>query len=729
MSHNQSKYKAFQSNLSDYELLKSYRLPLIAESICLTKQEVLNAASKLGYPLVLKGFGSTLAHKTEKKLVQLNLQNKDAVRGAFAQIAKKGGTLLEGFSVQPFIHASREFVMGMFRDPQFGPVLMFGLGGIFTETLSDITFRLAPITPDEALSMINSINASSLLRAFRGMPAVKIEMLIDALVKLADLSMDHPDISEIDLNPALVTTNGAVVIVDYLIVRNNNTLQSAPTPNREPIDPYVLGTMFHPQSIAFVGASSQMFKWGHMLFALTVSGGFRGDIFLVNRKGGKIAGRTVYRTIEDIPADVDLAVVTIPAAGVIDSIASMAAKGIKYMLLITSGFSETGPNGIQLENDLIQKALQADILVLGPNTMGICNPHIQLYCTGSHVRPRAGSTAMVSQSGNMGTQLLAFAEQQGIGIRAFAGSGNEAMITIEDYLEAFEKDKRTRIIMLYIESIKNGRRFFEASRRISKQKPIILLKGGQSDAGSKAAASHTGALTSNRQVFNAVCRQAGIVQVNQPVDLLDLAAAFSSLPLPNGNRVAVMTLGGGWGVVTADLCEHYGLSLPTLSQTIIHKFDSSLPSFWSRSNPVDIVGEQDPTIPIKVIEALVKWNGCDAVINLGILGRRLLLQRLSESVREADTTITPEFLDSVRQALIAFDQQYIHHIVKLMERYQKPILGVSLLTDEQDKTVYRIGESSYKGIFYPTPERAVRALAKMVEYQQFIHSNRGQTQQ
>jgi len=457
-----------------------------------------------------------------------------------------------------------------------------------------------------------------------------------------------------------------------------------------------------------------------MLLSNTIGGGYKGKVYLVNPKGGTIAGKKVYRSIAEIPGSVDLAVVTIPAKFVPALIGQMKQKKIRNMLLITSGFGETGPEGKQLEKDLVQAARKAGILILGPNTMGICNPHNQLYCTGSRVQPLAGSTAVVAQSGNMGTQLLAFAESQGIGIRAFSGSGNEAMITIEDYMESFEVDGLTRTVMLYLESVKDGRRFYESACRVGKKKPIVLLKGGQTGAGNRAAASHTGAMSSDAKVFNAVCRQAGIIKVEQSMDLLDLSAAFASVPLPRGNRAAIMTLGGGWGVITADLCSHYNLEVPPLPEAILSVLDGILPSYWSRSNPVDIVGENDPTIPMTTLEELLKWEGCDAVINLGIMGRRIFVQRMVASVRKADATYPQEVLDMAIQMLVDFEKKYIEHVVNLMHKYEKPVFGVSLLTDQEDQTVYRVGDDEYKGLFYETPERAVKVFARMFEYQRHL---------
>ncbi len=698
-------------------ILKAYGVPVTEEIIATNSGEAVNAAIGIGFPVVLKGLGAGILHKTEMGLVHLNLNDPDAVKKAVSAIQKDAGDKLEGLLVQPQVKGKREFVAGMFRDPQFGPVIMFGLGGIFAEAFSDAAFRIAPLMETDAAEMIDEIKAKKLLGKFRGEEAVNRRQIIGALTGLSRLSLEQPCISEIDINPLIAMSDGNICAVDALIIAGAETEKRKYLPA---IHPDHIGSLFYPKSIAFVGASSQFGKWGHTLFTLTISGGYEGRIYLVNPKGGSIANRPVYKSVSEIDDRIDLAVVTIPASGVIGLLPEFKAKGIKNVVLITSGFGETGVKGKELEKDLVKAAQAADIMILGPNTMGICNPHINFYCTGVHVRPRPGSTAVVAQSGNMGTQLLAFAEQQDIGIRAFCGSGNEAMITIEDYIDAFEVDNLTRTVMLYVESVKNGRRFFESASRVGKKKPIVLLKGGRSKAGSRAAASHTGAMTSDSGIFDAVCRQAGIVMVEQPMDLLDLSAAFSSLPLPEGNRAAIMTLGGGWGVVTSDLCSEYGLEVPELAPELIERIDRILPPYWSRSNPVDIVGENDPSIPMTVIEELLKWDGCDAVINLGILGRRILLKRLADSVLDADPTYTADFFERVNKALTDFDGQYIRHIAVLMEKYNKPVYGVSLLTDEKDKTVYTISGCLFKGVFYPTPERAVKAFAKMYEYKRFL---------
>ncbi|MDM8538948.1 acetate--CoA ligase family protein, partial [Desulfobacterales bacterium HSG17] len=610
-----------------------------------------------------------------------------------------------------------EFVAGMFRDAQFGPVIMFGLGGIFTEVLSDVSFRLGPLKESDAKEMLDEIKTKALLKEFRGENAVKSEHLIQTLMGLSKIAEQHENISEIDINPLIAMPSGEVCAVDALIISGkNNELKNFPVP----VDPVLIGNLFYPKSIAFVGASSQFGKWGHNLMAITVARGYDRPVWLVNPKGGTIAGRQVYKTVNEIPEPVDLGVVTIPAANVMDLIGQFQEKGIKNMLLITSGFAETGDQGKILEKELIEKARQAGILVLGPNTMGICNPHISLYCTGSHVWPEPGDTSVVAQSGNMGTQLLAFAEKQGIGIRCFSGSGNEGMISIEDYMEGFEIDEKTLNIMLYLESIKNGRRFYETAKRIGKKKPILLLKGGRTKAGAKAAASHTGAMSSDSKIFDAMCRQAGIINVDYPTDMLDLSAAFSSLPMPKGNRIAIMTLGGGWGVVTADLCAEFNLEVPELSPGIITHIDTMLPPYWSRSNPVDVVGEFDNDMAMGILEELMKWDGCDAVITLGLIGRKNLLTRVVESVQKADPSYPRDVLDVISTQVEDFEAQYMKFMAELMEKYQKPVFGVCISFDKEEQTVQKIEGHKYKGVVYTTPERAVKTIARMYEYSKFV---------
>jgi acyl-CoA synthetase (NDP forming) len=704
-------------------IFSSFGIPVVPEKRVKGIDQAVAAATEIGFPVALKGIGSRILHKTESGMVCLGLANGDQVRKAAQKMEASGKEVLEAFLVQPMVTGKREFVAGMFKDPQFGPVVMFGLGGVLTEALNDIVFKIAPLADVDMEDMMDQLSSKKLLKAFRGEAAVDKDAIKKILTGLSDLALENPNIQEIDINPLIIREDGSPIAVDGLVVlgetKGNEAQKSQVNTNqanKTQVDLSVLDACFYPKSIAFIGASAGPGKWGHMLPTNTLSRDYKGRVYLVNPKGGEIIGRKVYKRIEDIDGKIDLAVVTIPAEKVIDLIPALVQKNVRGMLLITSGFREVGEEGAALEKILVEKARNAGILILGPNTMGICNPHADFFCCASHAYPLPGSTALVCQSGNMGTQLLAFAEQQDIGIRAFSGSGNEAMVTIEDYMEVFEVDELTRTVVLYIESVKDGARFFRSAARVSRKKPVVVLKGGRTRMGEKAAASHTGAMASDVKVFEAACRQAGVIQVEQPMELLDLSAVFSSLPLPRGNRVAIMTLGGGWGVITTDLCAEYGLTVPELSEDIIDRLNVILPSFWSHGNPVDIVGEGDPNIPKTCVEELLKWDGCDAVIHLGIHGKRVAANRMAESIVKADPNIDENWSKAFKKMILEFEEDYVKYIVQMTQKYGKPVLGVSLLTDEISRTLYRYEDNPYKGVFFPSPERAVKALAGMWQY-------------
>ncbi|WP_163337786.1 acetate--CoA ligase family protein [Desulfopila sp. IMCC35008] len=705
------------SEVGAKQVFRALDMPVVEERVVNSVEDVSRAAGQIGYPVVLKGGGSKILHKTESGLVQIGLTNETEVRDAALKMLEKSGDTVEQFLIQPMVRGKREFVAGVFRDPLFGPVVLFGLGGIYTEVLNDTVIRIAPLSESDIDAMLDEIHAVELLGEFRGEKSVDRSSLQNILQALSDLCIKFPEVKEVDINPLLIDANGTPVAVDGLIIVEQ---EKKVKEERGAIDARAFRACFYPKSVAFVGASGTIAKWGHSLVANVLRRDFQGEVYLVNPRGGELMGRAVYTSVADIENSVDLAVVTIPARFVMDLLPQLREKGVKAMLLITSGFRETGEEGARLEEQLVLEAEKNGIVIFGPNTMGICNPSIDFFCCGVHVYPKPGPTVLVCQSGNMGTQLLAFAEQQEIGIRAFSGSGNEAMVTIEDYLEMFEDDEDTRTVVLYVESIKDGQRFFHCAKRVSNKKPVVILKGGRTGKGGEAASSHTGAIASDSRVFDAVCEQAGIVQVQQPMELLDLSAVFSSLPLPKGNRVAIMTLGGGWGVITTDLCLELGLAVPDIPEEIVHRLDSILPSYWSRNNPVDIVGENDPNIPSTAIAELAKWDGCDAVIHLGIHGKKLLANRMFDSVAISDPRYSESEIAKIKKMVGGMEDAYVQHVVQLTEKYNKPILGVSLLTEGDLRTLYTVDHCSHKGVFFPSPERAVRALAGMWQYRQWL---------
>lgn len=480
-----------------------------------------------------------------------------------------------------------------------------------------------------------------------------------------------------------------------------------------------LDAIFNPKSLAVIGATTTFGKWGQFILSNIVAGGYQGKVFPVNPKKEEIFGLPVFRRIGNIPDPVELAFITTPAKTVPEILEECGDKGVKGVVLISAGFSETDEAGKELERHVVEICQRRGLTLVGPNTMGIISPYAGLFATGVHARPREGSVAFVSQSGNLGNQLIHFADQQGIGISLFVGSGNEGMLTCTDYLEYLEQDPHTKIIILYLESVGDGRHFLRVAKRVNRKKPVVILKGGRTEAGRTAAISHTGSMSGEDSFFRAACNQAGLLNVSVPSELLDLSAGFSSLPLPKGNRVGIVTLGGGWGVVTADECNERGLVVPDLPDRIVDNIERHLPPFWSKGNPVDLVGTRDPDAPIVAVEELIKWDGIDAVISLGIVDRQEFVSLLLESTRKVDASTTPEFLEQINSLSQDYEKKYVARMVELMETYEKPIIGVSMARTTKGK-VRPVDGRRYSGLYYETPEDAVNVISRMVAYRRFL---------
>ena len=379
------------------DIFKQLGLPVVQEIRIENMADLHGAAQTIGFPVVLKGIARQILHKTEAGMVDVGITNEADLKKSAQKMKSLAGDGFEAFLLQPMIQGKRQFTAGMFKDPQFGPVIMFGVGGVLTEALKDTVFRLAPLSKADIDDMLDSLRSKALLESFRGEAAVNRSKLESVLRRLSDLAISCPGIREIDINPLIITPNGSPVAVDGLIILEKT--EHNDTASYSTIDSKSLYTTFYPKTVAFVGASAVPGKWGHLLLTNAYAGNFNGDIFLVNPKGGKIMGRDVHKTIDDIEGNVDLAFVTVPASRVLDLIPALEKRHVKGMVLITSGFREVGEQGRQLEDEIMAAAQKAGILVIGPNTMGVCNPHASLYASGANALPFPGTTAMISPIG------------------------------------------------------------------------------------------------------------------------------------------------------------------------------------------------------------------------------------------------------------------------------------------------------------------------------------------
>ncbi|NLH50695.1 MAG: hypothetical protein GX444_19135 [Myxococcales bacterium] len=491
------------------------------------------------------------------------------------------------------------------------------------------------------------------------------------------------------------------------------------------IDPELvrkLDELCYPKSVAIIGASEQFIKWGSMLTANLIHGGFAGAVYPIHPKAKTILGRTAYPTLQACPGPVDLAFITVPKEKVLPSIDECAAVGVKNLVIVTSGFSETGAAGAELEREVVAKARAAGMRLLGPNTMGMISTRQKLCMTGSVATPLAGGISMISQSGNLGAQVMMWAEEQDVGVNKFFGSGNEADLTCTDLLAYLGQDDSTTAILAYLEGVDNGQRFLRVAHDVALRKPIVLLKSGRTDEGARAAASHTGALSGSNEIWRGAMRQAGVILVKHPMDLIDGAAGLENLPMPEGNRVCVITLGGGWGVVATDLCNEYSLTLPSLPADIIAKLDGILPSFWSRSNPVDLVGQVDPVLYSTALELAMQSPAFDAVITLGLIGSSSFAYEIAEAAHSiAPETVSDETLTQFAGIRDSFEMMFRKDIARMVKQYGKPVVNVSL--DKRHNRVILPVDGGEKIVAFNTPEKAVRVLAGMTLYQWWRKQN------
>jgi acetyl coenzyme A synthetase (ADP forming)-like protein len=377
---------------------------------------------------------------------------------------------------------------------------------------------------------------------------------------------------------------------------------------------------FEPRVVAVVGANRQRGKIGSEILNNLLAAGFTGTIVPVHPTAATIAGLTAYRRVSDIPGGVDLAIIVVPANEVLAAVDDCISKNLRGICVISAGFSECDRDGRAREAMLVERVRHAGCRLIGPNCMGLLNtdPAVRLNATFSPVYPPRGTVAMSTQSGALGLAILDYAKRLDIGISSFVSVGNKADVSGNDLIQYWAEDSNTSVILLYLESFGNPKKFSEIARRVGRTKPIVAVKAGRSTAGSRAAASHTGALASNDVVVDALFRQAGVIRTERLEEMFDVAALLAHQPIPRGSRVAILTNAGGPGILAADACEANGLQLPVLSEATQSELRSFLPAAASVGNPVDMLASAPAAHYDRALAAILRDDGVDSVITIFI---------------------------------------------------------------------------------------------------------------
>lgn len=445
---------------------------------------------------------------------------------------------------------------------------------------------------------------------------------------------------------------------------------------------------FEPCAVAVIGANRERGRIGSEVFHNLIADGCQVPVYPVHPDGGDIEGHPAYARVTDIPGPVDLAVVVVPAAYVLPVVEECIAKGVKALVVISAGFGEVGADGRALEAALLETVREAGVRMVGPNCMGLLNtdPDVRLNATFSPVYPPAGGVAMSTQSGALGLAILDYCRRLNLGISTFVSVGNKADVSSNDLIQYWADDPRTRVILLYLESFGNPRKFSQIARRVARVKPIVAVKSGRSAVGARAASSHTGALASSDAVVDALFEQAGVIRTNTLEELFDVATLLAHQPVPRGGRVAIVTNAGGPGILAADACASQGLEVPPLSDATVAELRSFLPAAASVGNPVDMIASASAESYGRAVRAVLRDDRVDSVLVIFIPPLVTHTPDVARAVRDAATTAPG-----------------------------KPVLGIFMSTEGASELLAPIPR-------YEFPEAAAVALARATTYGAWLRS-------
>jgi acetyltransferase len=448
----------------------------------------------------------------------------------------------------------------------------------------------------------------------------------------------------------------------------------------------MLEAFFQPTSVAVIGASSNPAKLGYAVLKNLVEGGYaqKGQIYPINPGGGVILGQPVYPSVMDVPGSIDLAVIVIPYPLVPAALRKCGQKGIPAAIVISAGFREAGMEGLERERELIQIAREYNLRLIGPNCLGVIDTFTPINASFAAGTPPSGPMAFMSQSGALGTAVLDIALAGRLGLSKFVSLGNKADVSETDLLQAWADDEHTRVIMIYSEGMPNGQEFIRVARQVTQKIPVIAIKSGVTQSGSRAVSSHTGSLAGSEQAYHAAFRQAGILRAESMQELFDMALAIGYQPPLAGQRVAIVTNAGGPGILATDALERAGLSMARFEIETIHALEQYLPDAASAANPVDVLGDAHADRYRFALEKVAADPNTDGLLVL----------------------LTPQAMTEIEATAEA--------VGELADKSSKPVLACFMGEARVSKGIEILDQHGVPN--YPFPERAARALRAMADY-------------
>jgi 3-hydroxypropionyl-CoA synthetase (ADP-forming) len=580
---------------SSKEILGEYGIRVPKYALVTSSDEAAQKSKEIGFPLVAKIVSPDILHKTDVDGVKVGLSSEDEVKKAFDDMfyRLKEKFDVKGVLLEKMVPKGVELIIGLQNDFQFGPSIMVGLGGIYTELFKDVSFRVLPVTKGDALKMLESLRGKDILKGFRGSKSIDLDMLSEAIVSIGTLGVDMAGKYEsIDFNPVVVYPDSYYVVDAKIILKEKSSDNAISMANP---DSSYMDLFFNAKSVALIGASPEPGKIGNSVMESLVKHDYKGKVYPVNAKGySEIMGVKAYKNLLDIKDPIDIVIVTVDLKFVPDLLTECGKKNIHNMVIISGGGKELGGERAAIEKRIQDLSRELNIRIIGPNCIGIFNGENRLDCAfQGHLRmlrPKQGNVAFLSQSGTVG---IAFMEtSDAFGLSKMISYGNRSDVDEADMIHYLAQDPNTNVIGLYVEGLGDGRKFMNAAKNVIKeyQKPIVVFKNGRSTKGAKQAASHTGSLGGSFAVISGAFEQTGIISVDSYEELTSALKALTWQPVPKGNKIAMVTNGAGPIIAAIDNFERLNLELAQLSDQTMKSFKEHYPATYVIGNPCDVTG-------------------------------------------------------------------------------------------------------------------------------------------
>ena len=699
-------------------LLAQYGIAVPKTVVVQRPEDAVQALSALKPPFVVKVVSPDILHKSDAGGVRVGLETAEDVREAIRAMAAEpriASARIDGWLIEEMAPAGQELVVGGLRDPQFGPLIMVGLGGIFVEVLADVSFRICPIDRIDAEEMLDELKAAAVLKGARGRKAASRDAIVDVLLKVGGeqgLLMRHGDsIAEADINPLIVSESGAVAVDARFVLAAGEVGDPPGLPSVQPGGDAIsqFTPLFAPRTVAVVGASTKGTTFPNVFIRRIREFGFEGPIYPIHPSASEIDGLPAYKGLADTPEPIDYAFIAIPGAQ-IPPLLSSAQGRLRFAQVISSGFGEVD-EGRELQGRLVEAARAGGARLIGPNCLGLYTPRGKI--TFAEISPKeVGGVGVISQSGGLGTDVIRRGLARGLKFSGLVTVGNCADVTPSDLVEFYFADPQTRVVGMYIETAKDGRRLFEILRNARGSKPVIVLKGGRTKQGIAAAASHTGSLAGDDRVWIALSRETGCVLVDTVDEFVDTLLLFQMVTPRREHpteRVVLFGNGGGASVLATDCYARLGLEVqPFGNDTIAELAALNLPPGTSITNPVDCpVGtlqQDDGRVAEKILDIIYRSGRPDALV---------MHLNMSAFVGRSK----PEVLDNVAKAALRVQEHYpgqAHFVLVLRSDGDPPL--------EERKREFRARALALGIPVYDEIANAGHALAALQRFERFAHN-------